>query len=86
MTKHPANEYLNPHKDAELAFNKWFYGDFYGSFTFRYEYFMDDIKIEDENQRKEMLMRWVESSFISGYECALHKQLEKEEENSNKNE
>jgi hypothetical protein len=42
--------------------------------------------IEDENQRKEMLMRWVESAFISGYECALHKQLEKDVENGNKNE
>jgi hypothetical protein len=86
MTKHPANEYLNPQEDAELAFNKWFYGDFYGRFTFRYEYFMDDIKIEDENQRKEILMRWVESAFISGYECAFHKQLEKEVEDGNKNE
>ena len=67
MTNHPANEYLNPQEDAELAFNKWFYEDFYGRFTFRYEYFMDDIKIEDENQRKEMLIRWVESAFIMGY-------------------
>ena len=29
MTKHPANEYLDPQEDAQLAFNKWFYEDFY---------------------------------------------------------
>ncbi len=84
MTKHPANEYLDPQEDAQLAFNKWFYEDFYGRFTYRYEYFMDDIKIEDENQRKQILISWVESAFLCGYEYAFYKQLEEEVENDNK--
>ena len=78
MTKHPANEYLDPQEDAQLSFNKWFYEDFYGRFTYRYEYFMDDIKIEDDNQRKQILISWVESAFLCGYEYALYKQLEEE--------
>ena len=78
MTKHPVNEYNSPEEDAELGFNHWFYRDFYGPFSFRYEYFMDDIKIEDENERKQMLIRWVESAFLCGYEYALYKKLEEE--------
>ena len=78
MTKHPTNQYINPQEDAELCFNKWFYEDFYGRFTYRYEYFDDDIKIEDENQRKQILINWVESAFLCGYEYALYKQLEEE--------
>ena len=80
MTKHPANEYLDPQEDSQLAFNKWFYNDFYGQFSFRYEYFLDDIKIEDENQRKQILIRWLNSAFLSGYEYALYKKLEEEVE------
>jgi hypothetical protein len=74
MTKHPANEYLSPEEDAELKFNDWFYNDLYGPFTFRYEYFEDDIRIEDENQRKQILIGWLESAFISGWEYAKMKE------------
>jgi hypothetical protein len=78
MTKHPANEYNSPEEDAELGFNKWFYEDFYGPFSFRYEYFLDDINIQDENQRKQILISWLNSAFISGYECALYAKLEEQ--------
>jgi hypothetical protein len=81
MTKHPANEYNSPEEDAELGFNKWFYQDFYGRFSFRYEYFMDDINIQDENQRKQILIKWLNSAFLSGYECALYAKLEQEHQN-----
>jgi hypothetical protein len=81
MTKHPANEYNSPEEDAELGFNKWFYRDFYGPYSFRIEYFMDDIKIEDENQRKQILIKWLNSAFLSGYECALYAKLEQEHQN-----
>ena len=74
MTKHPANEYLSPEEDAELKFNDWFYNDLYGRFTFRFEYFEDDIKIEDENQRKKILIGWLESAFLSGWEYAKMKE------------
>ena len=81
MTKHPANEYLSPEEDAELQFNKWFYEDFYGRFTYRFEYFDDDIKIEDENQRKQILIGWLESAFISGWEYAKMKEKQEPTEN-----
>ena len=69
-TKHPANEYTSPEEDAELGFNKWFYQDFYGPFSFRYEYFLDDINIQDENQRKDVLIDWLNSAYIAGWEAA----------------
>jgi hypothetical protein len=86
MTKkqYPTNEYNSPEENAELGFNKWFYQDFYGPFSFRFEYFMDDINIQDENQRKDILIKWLNSAFISGYECALYAKLETEVENDNK--
>jgi hypothetical protein len=74
MTKHPANEYTSPEENAELGFNYWFYQDFYGPFSFRYEYFLDDINIQDENQRKQILISWLNSAYISGWEaskCAI---------------
>jgi hypothetical protein len=70
MTKHPANEYTSPEENAELGFNYWFYQDFYGPFSFRYEYFLDDINIQDENQRKQILISWLNSAYISGWEAS----------------
>jgi len=68
--KHPANEYNSPEEDAELGFNKWFYQDFYGRFSFRFEYFWEDIHIQDENQRKDVLIDWLNSAYIAGWEAA----------------
>jgi hypothetical protein len=70
MTKHPANEYTSPEENAELGFNYWFYQDFYGPFSFRYEYFLDDINIQDENQRKQILISWLNSAYIAGWEAS----------------
>jgi len=82
MTKHPAKEYNSPEEDAELGFNKWFYEDFYGPFSFRYEYFLDDINIQDENQRKQILISWLNSAYISGWEASKYAKIETEQENS----
>jgi hypothetical protein len=68
--KHPANEYTSPEENAELGFNYWFYQDFYGPFSFRYEYFLDDINIQDENQRKQILISWLNSAYIAGWEAS----------------
>ena len=78
MTKHPANEYNSPEEDAELGFNKWFYQDFYGPFSFRYEYFLDDINIQDENQRKQILISWLNSAYISGWEASKCAKMEEQ--------
>jgi hypothetical protein len=39
---------------------------------------MDDINIQDENQRKQILISWVESAFLCGYEYALYAKLEEQ--------
>jgi len=68
MTKHPANDF-EFYDDAEDAFVKWF-NDFYGSYSLRAEWFYGDCEIGDEKQRKDILAKWIHSSFVAGWEAA----------------
>jgi hypothetical protein len=77
MTKHPANEYQPEDDAAALGFNKWFMEDLYGRFSYRIEHFLEDIKIEDYNQRRDILIKWLNSAYNSGYECAMYAKLDK---------
>ena len=76
MKQHPANDF-NWYEDAELGFNSWFHGD-YGPYSYRSEWFQGDVETEDVNQRKDAMIKWLHSAFVSGYECCLYTKLEKE--------
>jgi hypothetical protein len=65
MTKHPANDW-EWEETAEVAFQEWFNGE-YGNFTFRCEWFYGDCEESDEKQRKEILIKWLHSAFLTGY-------------------
>jgi len=74
---HPANDF-EWDEDVETGFNQWFYEDFYGKFSYRYEYFQGDVETEDLNQRKDAMIKWLNAAFRSGYECALYAKLEED--------
>lgn len=66
MTKNPANDW-EWNSDAEHAFVKWFQGE-YGSYSFRSEWFYDDCEVEDVNTRKDLMYKWIHSSFSYAYQ------------------
>jgi hypothetical protein len=66
MTKrHPANDW-EWEDYAEESFQEWF-NDLYGDYSLRSEWFFGDCEEGDVNQRKEILYKWIHSSFLSGY-------------------
>ena len=81
MKQHPVNNFEFD-ETAELEFNKWFYTDLYGLVSYRYEYFTGDVETEELNQRKDALISWLHSAFVSGYECALYSKLEEEQKDT----
>ena len=38
-------------------------------YTFLSEYFYGDCEIEDKEQRKDMMYKWLVASFTEGYNC-----------------
>ena len=62
-----------PHTDwdfsaeAEIAFDDWFNG-IYGRFALRSEYFFGDCKLDDEENLKDLMYKWVHAAFVTGYE------------------
>jgi hypothetical protein len=51
---------------AEESFQEWF-NDLYGPYSLRAEWFYGDCEIGDEKQRKDILVKWLHSAYISGY-------------------
>ena len=53
--------------EAEIAFDDWFDG-IYGRFALRSEYFFGDCKLDDEENLKDSMYKWVHAAFATGYE------------------
>lgn len=51
---------------AEEKFNEWFH-ELYGPYSLRSEWFHGDCMIEDEKQREDILIKWLHSAYLSGY-------------------
>ena len=62
----------HPTKDWEFddtieeEFQKQF-NDLCGGFSFRSEWFYGDCEVEDVNTRKDLMTKWLHSSFLMGY-------------------
>ena len=65
MKSHPANDW-EWEDIAEIKFQEWFNGE-YGKYSYRCEYFYGDCEEEDKKQRKEILIKWLHSAFLTGY-------------------
>jgi hypothetical protein len=64
--------------EIEKEFENWF-NDFYGRFSFRVEHFYEDCEVEDVKTRRELLRKWMVTSFHEGYERGMYKKLEEEQ-------
>jgi hypothetical protein len=64
--KHPANDW-EWEDNAEMAFVEWFHGDYGSPYSIRSDWFYGDCVEPDEEQRKEILIKWLHSAFLSGY-------------------
>ena len=71
MTKqHPANDW-DFDDAAEEGFVDWF-TDFYGPYSLRSEWFHGDCEEQDENQRKEIMRKWIHAAYVAGYERGFY--------------
>ena len=51
---------------AEVKFQEWF-SDLYGVYSHRCEWFYGDCEVEDEKTRKDLMIKWLHSAYLSGY-------------------
>ena len=51
---------------AEVKFQEWF-NEIYGVYSCRCEWFYGDCEVEDENTRKDLMIKWLHSAYLSGY-------------------
>ena len=51
---------------AEVKFQEWF-NEIYGVYSCRCEWFYGDCEVEDEKTRKDLMIKWLHSAYISGY-------------------
>jgi hypothetical protein len=65
MTKHPTKDW-EWEETAEVALEKWINGKYTPS-SYRFEYFYRDCEEPDENQRKQIMFKWLHSAFLTGY-------------------
>ena len=65
MTKHPTTDW-EWEDTAEIKFQEWF-NELYGTYSHRCEWFFGDAEVEDVNTRKDLMYKWIHSSFLSGY-------------------
>ena len=62
-----------PHTDwdfsaeAEEGFDDWFHGNS-GPYTLRSEYFYGDCVLDDEENLKDSMYKWVHAAFVTGHE------------------
>ncbi len=73
--KHPANDW-EWEDNAELAFVEWFHGDYGSPYSIRSDWFYGDCVEPDEEQRKEILIKWLHSAFLTGYNMGRFEGLE----------
>jgi hypothetical protein len=65
-------------KQINEEFDEWF-NDFYGPFSFRIEYFYEDLEVEDVETRRELLRKWMIASFHEGYVRGMYNALEQQQ-------
>lgn len=65
-------------KQINEEFDEWF-NDFYGRFSFRAEHFYVDVEIEDVKTRRELLRKWIRTSFHEGYIRGMYNALEQQQ-------
>ena len=53
--------------EAEEGFDDWFHG-IYGRYALRSEYFYGDCTLDDEENLKDSMYKWVHAAFATGYE------------------
>ena len=51
---------------AEIKFQEWF-NEIYGVYSHRCEWFYGDCEVEDEKTRKDLMIKWLHSAYLSGY-------------------
>ena len=66
MSKIPSTDF-DFSAEAEIAFDDWFHG-IYGRFALRSEYFYGDCVLDDEENLKDLMYKWVHAAFATGYE------------------
>ena len=66
MSKIPSTDF-DFSEGAEIAFDDWFHG-IYGRFALRSEYFFGDCKLDDEENLKDLMYKWVHAAFVTGHE------------------
>jgi hypothetical protein len=58
---------------AEVKFQEWF-NEIYGVYSCRCEWFYGDCEVEDEKTRKDLMIKWLHSAYLSGYNVGRCKQ------------
>ena len=51
---------------SEVKFQEWF-NEIYGVYSLRCEWFYGDCEVEDEKTRKDLMIKWLHSAFLTGY-------------------
>ena len=51
---------------AEIKFQELF-NELYGAYSCRCEWFYGDCEVEDEKTRKDLMIKWLHSAYLSGY-------------------
>ena len=64
MTKHPANDWTWE-DTAEIKFQEWF-NELY-NYSHRCEWFYVDCETEDVYQRNDVMIKWLHSAYLTGY-------------------
>jgi hypothetical protein len=72
---HPANNWEFD-TAAEEAFTEWF-NDLIaeGAYSLRSEWFFGDCEVGDEKTRKDLLVKWVHSAYVAGYERGMYEAI-----------
>ena len=60
------NQMIEWDEVAEVKFQEWF-NEIYGVYSCRCEWFYGDCEVEDENTRKDLMIKWLHSAYLSGY-------------------
>ena len=66
MSKIPSTDF-DFSAEAEEGFDDWFHG-IYGRYALRSEYFYGDCTLDDEENLKDSMYKWVHAAFATGYE------------------
>ena len=67
------NQMIEWDEVAEVKFQEWF-NEIYGVYSCRCEWFYGDCEVEDEKTRKDLMIKWLHSAYLSGYNVGRCKQ------------